>query len=358
VSRVARHLRDSIRVNLRAAAALTAVLAGCSGGSSAPTLQGFVTAPRVEAELALAHPGDGFRLVGGDGRILGTVRLPGGLQGGDSPAWSPDGTALAFAANTPAHSDGPLLPPTDVYVTELKSGTTHRATTGRSALYPQWSPDGRWIAYSAVTVADKKRTAAIWVVHPDGTGARELTPARADSYDLAGPFNPRTGRIAFTRCRRPVLLRNGMEPDTCAVWTMTPAAGSQRRLATESEQPAWSPDGRRIVFASARDHAARIRVGEDESSWIRQIYVMNADGTAQHRLLATATSDRWPTWAPGGAVIAFETTSRTTSQTTADVVNADGSCRRTVSPRLTGRLDVGYHSPAWRPGGAAARLVC
>jgi hypothetical protein len=85
------------------------------------------------------------------------------------------------------------------------------------------------------------------------------------------------------------------------------------------------------VFASARDHTARIRVGEDEDSWVRQLYVMTG-GTGQRRLVATASDDQWPDWAPGGAVIAYETTSCDTSQTTVAVVDAYGTCRRTTSP--------------------------
>jgi Tol biopolymer transport system component len=165
--------------------------------------------------------------------------------------------------------------------------TAQRVTTGRNALYPEWSPDGRWIAYSAVTRADDGRTAAIWIVNPDGTGATRLTHPADGAYDFAGPYNPRTGRIAFTRCAKPVLLTGGMEPDTCSVWTMNP------------------------------------------------------DATGQRRLVVTATDDRWPDWAPGGAVIAYETTSGVTSLPTATVVDADGTCGRIVSPRLTGRLDVG-----------------
>jgi TolB protein len=332
----------------------TVLAAGCSGGSGAPTLGTFVEPHRFAAEVALANPDVGIELVGGDGRSLGVVRLPASLAGGDNPAWSPDGRMLAFAADIDAPSSGPLLPPTDIYVAPAAGGRPRRVTTGRNAVYPTWSPDGRWIAYTVVSLVDERRSAAIWVVHPDGTGARQLTEAEAGVFDLAGPYNPRTGVIAFTRCTGPVMLRNGMEPDTCSVWTMNPDASHQRRLAAESEQPAWSADGRRIAFASARDHAARISIGQDESSWIRQLYVMNADGSAQRRLLATATSDEWPSWAPGGAVIAYQSTSRQTSATTVGVVNADGSCRRSL-PAPAGE---DRRAPAWRPGGVATALIC
>jgi dipeptidyl aminopeptidase/acylaminoacyl peptidase len=360
VAQISRRMRDSPCVHIRLVAAGFALLvaSACTGGSSRPKLEQFVAAPRVDPELALAHADTGFPLVGTDGRSLGVLRVPGALENGSSPAWSPDGTRIAFTAATGARASGALLPPTDVYVMGVQGGAPHRVTTGRNALYPEWSPDGRWIEYSAVTRAGDGRTAALWIVHPDGTGATRLTHPANGAYDLAGPYNPRTGRIAFTRCAKPKLLTGGMEPDTCSVWTMNPDASGQRRLASESEQPAWSPDGRRIVFASARDHARRVSVGEDEQSWIRQIYVMGADGSGQHRFAETATDDRWPDWAPGGTVIAYEASGGVTTAATAVVVNADGTCARTVSPRLTGHLDIGYHTPAWRPGGVAARLTC
>jgi len=47
-----------------------------------------------------------------------------------------------------------LLPPTGVYVMDIHGGDAHRVTTGRNALYSEWSPDGRWIDYGAVARAD------------------------------------------------------------------------------------------------------------------------------------------------------------------------------------------------------------
>jgi TolB protein len=62
----------------------------------------------------------------------------------------------------------------------------------------------------------------------------------------------------------------------------------------ENYQPAWSPDGRKIVFASTRDGAAA-----------SAIYVMDADGTNAKRLTHEALPDTVPTWSPDGKRIVF-----------------------------------------------------
>lgn len=311
----------------------------------------------VSPELVAARAGRGLALMNGTGRPIGAVKLPATLRDAGAPSWSPDGTRIAFTANTSAPAKAAFpLPPTDVYVVGLDGGTPRRITTGRDALSPTWSPDGRWVAYTVARLVAGKRSASIWIVHPDGSDAHALTAERAGVFDLAGPYNPVTGVIAFTRCVPRPIFDGGMEPDGCSVWTMRPDGSHQRRLAGQSEEPAWSPDGRRIVFASARDHAAHTTVGEDEQSWIRQLYVMDADGSDQHRLLVTRTNDTVPSWAPGGRVIAYETTTGAMFQTTVAFTNADGSCRRTIPPPATPKLNEGYLTPTWRPGGDARTL--
>jgi Tol biopolymer transport system component len=57
-------------------------------------------------------------------------------------------------------------------------------------------------------------------------------------------------------------------------------------------QPAWSPDGQKIAFSSARDGIAHI-------------YVMNADGTGTHRLTDTPKGDEHPSWSADGKRIIF-----------------------------------------------------
>nr|MDQ3007930.1 hypothetical protein [Chloroflexota bacterium] len=67
-----------------------------------------------------------------------------------------------------------------------------------------------------------------------------------------------------------------------------------RLTTSHGEYPAWSPDGSRIAFASARD-------GNYE------IYVMKADGTDQIRLTDDPAYDMSPVWSPDGRQIAFDT---------------------------------------------------
>jgi Tol biopolymer transport system component len=58
--------------------------------------------------------------------------------------------------------------------------------------------------------------------------------------------------------------------------------------------PAWSPDGTRIAFAGNVGYTSL------------QIYIMNADGTAQTRVTTSGLADDQPTWSPDGTKIAFE----------------------------------------------------
>jgi dipeptidyl aminopeptidase/acylaminoacyl peptidase len=74
--------------------------------------------------------------------------LTAGLFDDASPAWSPDGTSIAFISNRTPDPD--RNENTDVYVIEARAGAPARALTtfeGRDSGRPAWSPDGKWIAY-------------------------------------------------------------------------------------------------------------------------------------------------------------------------------------------------------------------
>jgi Tol biopolymer transport system component len=107
--------------------------------------------------------------------------------------------------------------------------------------------------------------------------------------------------------------------------------------------PAWSPDGRKLVFAKRleRSGAPCRPAGRCND----EIYVINADGTGLQRLTRNAVTDGHPVWSPDGRRIAFL---RWRDGPTANiyVMNADGSGQRrlTRTPRRQGE-------PAWSPDG-------
>jgi Tol biopolymer transport system component len=106
-----------------------------------------------------------------------------------------------------------------------------------------------------------------------------------------------------------------------------PDASSRARLFFQIE-PAWSPDGRQIAFASRRHGSF-------------DVYVMRADGTGTRRLTSSRSTDSHPTWSPDGSKIAF-------SRDAADiyVMNADGSGVRKITA-----VSASESEPSWSPDG-------
>jgi Tol biopolymer transport system component len=106
--------------------------------------------------------------------------------------------------------------------------------------------------------------------------------------------------------------------------------GTGLRRLTRGHSPAWSPDGRRIMF-----------VQND------RFYVVEADGTGR-RALTRAGGGFAPAWSPDGRRFAFA--SRRTGHTEIYVASADGTkVRRVTTAR---RRDEAAHGPAWSPDGA------
>jgi Tol biopolymer transport system component len=223
------------------------------------------------------------------------------------PSWSPDGSQIAFSSNR----DGNY----EIYVVGSDGKGLLRLTNDPGVdRYPTWSPDGHTIAFTS----DRGGNEDIWTMNSDGTG--DPTQLTHDAGSNEGPrWSPHYSSIAFFSDREG---RN-------QIYLMNPDGSDQRNISNSQSEdlgPAWSPDGTKLAFR---------RDGKD-------IWVMNADGTAQQQLTDTGL-DAQPTWAPDGNSIAF----RSTRSGNEDiwVMGADGN-----NPvDLTNTPSANEERPAWLP---------
>jgi len=194
--------------------------------------------------------------------------------------WSPDGEKLAFLAFEKEPTAESQL---GLYVVDVPPTSTGPGRLiddcSRGHNYPSWSPDSERIAVTS----EKDGNPEIYVVNVDGTGMKRLT--NDPLYDLSPDWSPDGSKIAFTRFKP-------MDCTTIGEIFLMDADGSDVTQLTStpdfcSAYSRWSPDGSQIDFMS--------KGGEDD---IRDIYVINLDGTGQINLTNNPAEDRSPAWAP------------------------------------------------------------
>ena len=228
-----------------------------------------------------------------------------------NPAWSPDGTQIAFDSNRDGNHE--------IYVMAADGSQPTRLTRNSARdRHPAWSPDGTQIAFHS----NRDGNYEIYVMAADGSQPTRLT--RNSATDEFPAWSPDGTQIAFHS------NRDGNDE----IYVMAADGSQPTRLTRNSatdEFPAWSPDGTQIAFMSERD-------GNYE------IYVMAADGSQPTRLTRNSARDRYPAWSPDGTQIAFH--SYRDGNDEIYVMAADGS----QPTRLT-RNDAWDYSPAWSPDG-------
>lgn len=288
-----------------------------------------------------------------DGRIVFSVRLgnnPLGLAAmqpnGDgrrgitdendfAPEFSPDGRKIAFAR---AMSDGVYL-----YVGGPRGQDARPLVRirprGRDACGGvfDWGPDSERLAV-VVQAEDTSDDCDLYVVDLAG-GVRGL---------LTGPDN--VWDPAWSPDGRDIAFQQQMPDEAADIYTIPAEGGETVRLTDDPNSdidPSWSPDSSKIAFDTDRDDCC----GTGSGATNFEIYVMNRDGTEQTRLTHNEINDYEPTWSPYGEWIAYWTSAICDSGCGShrDIwkIRPDG----TDATNLTRSARAHESSPAWSPSG-------
>ena len=229
-----------------------------------------------------------------------------------APNWSHDSKQVIFTSEVGGQGD--------LYVADRAGGPRHQLTnTPGQEGGAAFSPDGQWIAFHS----DRDGNFEIYVMRIDGTEARRLTndpgidQSPAWSFDsrrlvfMSNRANPdfdvfrmdldgaNSERVTTTGSNRyPQVSPDGgqialqMNRD---VYVMSLAARTFRRITHDPANglhPAWSPDGRRIAFASSRNGRSEIFIARSDASDPQSVVTMAGDALE-------------PRWSPDGNFIAF-----------------------------------------------------
>jgi TolB protein len=182
-----------------------------------------------------------------------------------APAWSPDGSRIAFTSNVNGNAE--------IYVADADGRNVRQITFHRGIdTSPAWNPASGQIAFTS----DRSGVPMIYVMNNDGTNERRLT--FVGEYNESAAWSPNGGKLAYVSRSGNIFDIYVIEMDTGVVKRLTQSERS-------NENPFWSPDSRHIAFASNRTGKY-------------QIWSMLHDGTKLRQLTRDGNNTS-PSWATG-----------------------------------------------------------
>ena len=245
---------------------------------------------RPEPGLGFGSPAAGLGLLVVIIGIIGAV--PGSVRAAQEA--EPARETIVFSSIQPANRD--------LYLFENPGLPPRRLTTDPGLDYNgAVSPDGRWVVFTS----ERSGSPDLYVLDLEGEGAPRPLVASPAMEDAAA-ISPDGRSLAFvsTRSGNADIFVMPFRPEDPSD---ADEAKNLTRHAAGDYNPAFSPDGTRILFSSSRDASVTTAEGASlpATYLASELYVMAADGTDVRRLTRHESWDGAPTWTPDGRAAVF-----------------------------------------------------
>jgi dipeptidyl aminopeptidase/acylaminoacyl peptidase len=267
-------------------------------GAPAPSPDGrWVVLPVTEPAYDEKDEAADLWLAPGDGSAP-PRRLTAAKGKESSPAWSPDGTQLAFSAKR----EGDEM--AQIYVIALNGGEASRLTQlALGARAPKWSPDGKTLLFQAPVHRGATNDAA----NKASAEERKKAKSKVRVYD-GFPIRRWDKWLDDVQTHLLVMPADGSAParDLLAGTKLVEGPGFSGAFsegASDDLQPAWTPDSQSVVFTATTNLNAAAH-----AEVIHHLYEVNVAGGEPRALTSGDVSHEKPAFSPDGQRICFTTT--------------------------------------------------
>ena len=291
-----------------------------------------------------------------------------------SVQFSPDGARIAYTITRNDVQERPVGQLCILTISDRKS--ICMSSGSEPSGDPEWSPDGKWIAYSG-RLGGKS---GLVIARPDGSGKKYLGPLDGTNAPLPTTgkniaWSPNSSSIAYVSSQPgpetadasgdPIVITRYLYKPTASegnshfndnkrlhIFVAEVASGTSKQLTTGTHYEHsidWSPAGKEIAFVSNREP-------NEDQFFNYDILTLDPATGETRRLTATENAEYRPRWSPDGKMIVYEATKRglTDLETTMEdthiwLMDTDGRNRH----ELTGAIDNRQGEPGWTEDGRA-----